>query len=109
MTNRISDTYNFKKRYIILFGNITTPFKSDKLQCLITLKHRLEPLAIKRKPTAKKKEKKRKISTWRKEREILKEKRDRNRETEIERRAPPRSSTISVSLYSLPDYLNRYQ
>ena len=42
------------------------------------------------------------------EREIERKERQRNRETEIERRVPPRSSAITVSLHSLPDYQNHY-
>ena len=39
--------YNLKKRYITLFGNTRTPFKSDKLSFFTKFKHRLEPLGIK--------------------------------------------------------------
>ena len=52
--------------------------------------------------------KKRKIATQRKEKERLKEKSDKEIETKIERRAPPRSFAIIVSLHSLSDYQNRY-
>ena len=54
------------------------------------------PLGIKGNYPLKKKKKKKKCYTEKGEREIKRKERQRNREAEIERRVPPKSSTITL-------------